>query len=423
MDRRSVLKQIGGASAIAALAGCISTQKQDATDTAPDDGGSDQTEASTETTGPAGTAKAWYSLPETEKPTREETLKAFNENSRHTIEGADISDMKKKTTSAIPAGQGPGTFEWAHDLVGDYYQRGFVVDQSDELSVSLDKFTSAAREAIQFDGNVVGLPHDAETVALIYNKDVVDEPPETVSDMVSVMKEHHDPSNGKYGLSYPWDPYFTSAWLQAFGGYYFDASKDDVLGVDDAETVKGLEWALENLKPYMPEDPNYGPQAAAFAEGNAAYAINGPWYLATLNDKGVDYGVSKLPTPDGGEPNPYTGITMWYFADGMTADAGTAAATRAFVEWYATNEDHILQVAKDQGAIPVLDSLVGSDELPDNVKAFSQAVDQGVPMPTHPKMGNVWGPVGDALANAFNGDASAEKALDNAAKTIRSNWE
>jgi arabinogalactan oligomer/maltooligosaccharide transport system substrate-binding protein len=418
--RRSVLKYIGGSSGVMALAGCISVQEQDSNNNEQNENNQSGNEGGA--SGQSGSAKAWYSLPEPEIPSRKSAIQSFNDQSQHTIEGADISDLAKKTTSAVPAGQGPKTFEWAHDWVGDYFQRGFIVDQSDQLDVSLDTFTSAASEAVQFEGNIVGLPHAAETVTLIYNTDIVDKPPETVADMVSVMKEYHDPSNGQYGLSYPFDPYFVSGWLQAFGGYYFDASKEDILGVNSKGTVRGLRFTLDNFRPYMPDDPTYEPQAAVFASGNAAFAFNGPWYLSTLNEKDVNYAVTTVPTPEGGKPNPYTGITMWYFAKGMGKDNADTTAARGFIEWYVTNEDHILQLAKDQGTIPVLADLVGSSDLPSEVQAFSQTVSHGTPMPTHPKMNKVWPPMKTALIEAFNDPASVEEALDQAAKTIRSNW-
>ncbi len=424
MNRRTALKCIG-VGTLATTAGCATVQEQDKTTSGSNDNsGNDETsgDATTES-GPAGTAKAWYSLPESEEGVRKQTIKSFNGNSKHTIKGSDISELEKKTTSAIPAGQGPHVFEWAHDWVGDYYQRDFIVDQSDQLSVSLDKFTDAAAGAVQYDGGVVGLPHSAETVALIYNKDIVDEPPETVADMKSVMKEHHDPSNNKYGMGYPVDPYFSSAWAQAFGGYFFDPEQDPMLGLSKSETVKGFQFLMDNFKPYMPKDPGYEAQAATFADGNAAFAINGPWYLATLNKKGVNVGVTKLPKPKGGNPRPYTGITLWYFSKKMADGGASAAAGRSFAEWYTTNEDLILRAAKEQGSIPVLKSLAGSDDLPSKVQGFSKAVQQGYPMPTHPKMNKVWGPLKTAITKAFNGDASVEKAMKQAENSIRKNWD
>ena len=429
MDRRTVLKNLGVAGTIGALAGCVGVQEQGSTGGQSNssdggDGGSDSgSDGGEQSSGPAGTAKAWYALSETELPTRKENIKAFNQESKHTIEGADISDMRKKTTSAIPAGQGPKTFEWAHDLAGDYLDRGFIVGKSDSLNVSLDQFTDNAAEAAQFDGNVVGLPHTAETVALVYNKEYVDEPPETVADMKSVMEEVHDPGNNTYGLGMPYaDPYFLSAWAHAFGGYYFDAEKDDQLGVAKAETVEGIQFTVDNFVPYMPNDPAYEPQASAFAEGNAAFAINGPWYLNTLNEKGVDYGVVKLPKPEGGSPKPYTGITLWYFSKAMEKDDAGTAAAQSFVEWYVTNEEIQRTAAEETGSIPVLKSLAEGGELSGDIQGFSNAVGQGVPMPANPKMNQVWDPVKAALSKAFNGK-DVESAMQTAADEIRSNWE
>jgi arabinogalactan oligomer/maltooligosaccharide transport system substrate-binding protein len=114
---------------------------------------------------------------------------------------------------------------------------------------------------------------------------------------------------------------------------------------------------------------------------------------------------------------------MWYFAKAMgNDDAGTAAA-QSFAEWYTTNEDLLEQAAKNQGSIPVLESLAGSDALPADVKAFSETVQQGVPMPTDPKMGKVWQPLTDAVTKIFNGDAGVEQAMQQAEKTVRNNWE
>lgn len=416
IDRRGLLGRFGGVGATLSLAGCINIQRRGSTKRS---GSTDDDSDS------GGTATTWYSLREAEVPVRERVIGSFNDRSNHTINGTDIADLHKKTTTAVPTGQGPHSFEWAHDWVGAYYQRGFVVDQRERIDVRLDTFTETAATAVQFDGAVVGLPHTAETVALLYNTEIVDRAPKTVGDMVAVMEQYHDPTKNQYGLSYPFDPYFASAWLQAFGGHYFDASEGDPLGIDNESTIRGLQFALDTFAPYMPNDPTYEPQAAAFAEGNAAFAINGPWYLTTLTEKKVPYAVTTLPTPsaEGGTPTPYTGITMWYFTNAMKNDGPDTTAMRTFIEWYVTNEQHLLQLAKTQGAIPVLAGLVGSKSLPPAVQAFSRSVEMGTPMPTHPNMNEVWSPMKTALTRAFNGDVSAAVALNEAATSIRSNWE
>lgn len=430
MDRRTILKNLGVAGGIGALAGCVGVEEQDGPESSGEDGsdssgdGGTDTEEGSDDSGPSGTATVWYSLSESEKDEREAAIQQFEEQTDHSIDNSDISDMEQKTTSAIPAGQGPHTFEWAHDWVGDYTERGFLVDRSDDLGVDLDQFTPAAAEAAQFDDGVYGLPHDSETVTLIYNTDIVDEPPETVAEMRSTMEEFHDPENNQYGLGYPFnDPYFLSAWLQAFDGRLFDPEADETLGVDSEEVIEGAQFAVDNFAPYMPNDPQYEPQASVFAEGNAAFAINGPWYLSTLNEKGINYEVMELPTAEGASPTPYTGITMWYFTTGMEDGGDNVVAAQEFIEWYTTNEDLLLENAEEQGSIPVLQSLVDGDELPDSVQGFAQSVEQGIPMPSDPRMNQVWDPVKNALTKMFNGDDDPQPALEQAADEIRSNWE
>lgn len=417
IDRRSMLKQVGGAGAIAALVGCIGVQEQGTEQP------SNSSDGDTESSEPAGTATAWYGLSNTELDLRERAIEAFNEQSRHTVEGGNISEMQDKTTSAIPAGQGPQMFQWAHDWVGDYYQRGFVIDQSDSLNLSLDQFTGAAANAVQTDDAVVGLPFSAETVTLIYNTDIVDSPPESFAEMESTMESHHDPDNGQYGLAWPVDPYFVSGVGQAFGGQYFDASQDDPVGLDSEETIRGFEFLVDNLFQYMPNDPGYEPQQVAFLEGNAAFAVNGPWYLAALRDSDTNFEVTTFPSLEGGEFTPLSGIKMWYFSKAMEADDANTAAAREFIEWFVTNEDHLLTRAEEQGHIPVLSTLAGSDDLPGPVRAYSQAVDQGIPMPTDPRMNDVFAAMGDPVTQLFNGSLSPEEALTSAAEEARSQWE
>jgi len=122
MDRRSALKKFGGMATVAALAGCVGVQESDSTQT-PADGGDTESgddETATDTpAGPAGEATLWYARSDAEAKTLKSNIEKFNEQSRHTAKGSDLADLQKKLTSAVPAGQGPQAFGWAHDLAGD----------------------------------------------------------------------------------------------------------------------------------------------------------------------------------------------------------------------------------------------------------------------------------------------------------------
>ncbi|WP_265108021.1 substrate-binding domain-containing protein [Halosolutus halophilus] len=402
MQRRSLLKGIGGATATLGMAGCLGVFS-----------GDDR--------GPV----LWHDFADSEEEDLENYLGEFNDGRDTELEADAVSDLEQQLNTGIPAGEGPVSFAWAHDWVGAFEDKDFLYDGSDDIEVDLEStYTEAAAEAVSFDGGVYGLPYAAETVTLMYNAEMVDEPPETVDEMVDIMEEYHDPDQGRYGLSYPsTDPYFVSAWIHAFGGYYFDDETGE-LGLEDDATVEGLEYLADNFWPYVAADPGYESQTAVFSDGNAPFAIQGPWELGGFRDGGVDTEVAPLPTADGNDPSPYTGIQMWYFTSEVgDADENERAATADWAEWYTTNEDVILGSAESHGFIPVHQDYIGSDELGDDVETFAETVDMGIPMPTDPRMDQVWVPVEEALESVFNEEATAQDALANAAEQIRGNWD
>lgn len=424
VNRRTFIKSAGVTTSIAALAGCLSVDETTTTtESSGGDSNNEDNESSetTTTTVEPGEATYWHARTEADKDALEADIETFHGDSSQSIKPVKIADFVSKSNSAIPAGDGPHIFEWAHDLGGDYWERGFLTDQSDNVDIDLEStFTKPGASAATWDGKLIGLPFAAETVGLIYNKDLVDEPPETLDEMKTIMEEHHDPDNNTFGLSYNIDPYFISAFPHAFGGYYYDAEKDE-LGLTNEETLRGFRVVIEDLWPYSPNDPSYDPQAAVFADGNAPFAINGPWFIAGLD---FDAGVTALPTVDGSQPNPYTGVQMQYFSkkmeDGTDVDA---EAARSFVEWYVTNEEILLSNAKESGFIPVHKEVAQSDELGATTSGFAKSVETGRPMPAHPKMQKVWAPVDDAFTKALNGSQSLADAMTEAEASIRDNWD
>ena len=401
MDRRTLLQGLAGASTLG-IAGCM--------------------DIISGSSGPDNDASLWHARAEGPKAELNDNVDQYNDESEVDIAASHIADLEDKVTSNIPAGDGPEAYQWAHDWVVKHHERGDLSDQSDQIDVDLGQFTDAAANAVQTEDAVVGLPVNAETVGLIYNRNLVDEPPETVPEMVEIMDEFQNQDENRYGLSYPLDAYFISAWAHAFGGYYYDQEGDE-LGITMDETVEGFQYIIDTFVPYMPSDYENDPQAAAFADGNAPFAINGPWFLGTVADKDFDVGVAPLPSPEGGEPKPFTGIKMWYFTPRMEEDEERAEAARNFVEWYATNEDIAMERAEQQAAIPVLNSVAERDDLPENVDGYAAAVEQGQRMPNTPHMDKVWEPTENAFFNALNGETELRGALEDAAETIRDDWE
>ncbi len=405
-DRRNVLKAIGGSSALVAFAGCVSLG---------DDGPENIDEDAD--------ATMWIDMQEAETEDFQGSADEFESETDMEVALAEPGgELDEQLDTAVPAGDGPDGWVWAHDWVGRFAVRedpSFLYDASNDVDVNLDAYTDPAQEAIQFDGGIYGLPFASETVSLFYNQDMVAEPPETFEELLDVMDEFHDPEAGEYGLSYPvTDPYFASGFLQAYGGDVFDEANLEVT-LDSEEVKRGLDQ-LERLFDYVPADPGYESQIVAFADELAPFAINGPWEIGNLNEEIDNLGVTTLPTVDGNNPRTYTGIQMLYFS-AMLEESGDDAvdAITEFAAWYTTNEEVITNNADQHGYIPVLQDVVDGNDLEGSVQAFAEQVDHGVPMPTHPDMDNVWDPLEEALSRVFNDEQDGDEALDQAAEEIR----
>jgi arabinogalactan oligomer/maltooligosaccharide transport system substrate-binding protein len=268
----------------------------------------------------------------------------------------------------------------------------------------------------------MGRPWAAETVALIYNKSLVDEPPETLEDMKAIMEEHHDPDGGMFGLGYPINPYYVSAFAQAYGEEIYNGEENS-LGITSDEVKKGLRVLLDDLRPYMPDDPGGGIQKSIFTNGNAPFTIDGPWQLPALKDADFEVGVTTLPDlPDGGTPRPYMGIKLLFFGTKMDEEPTNGAAAREFAEWYTTNRRRMLNLANNGGFVPVHADLADDSRLPENVSGYARQVQTGYPMPANSNMNQVWGPFGDAITQAFNGNGDLDDLLATAEENIRHNW-
>jgi arabinogalactan oligomer/maltooligosaccharide transport system substrate-binding protein len=365
----------------------------------------------------------WIQMTEAEKEDLDTFIGQFEGETGHTVNTEEIGELGTQLETAVPSGEGPDLWPWAHDWVGRFGVRedpAFLYDASDDLSVDLSQFSEVARNAVQWNDKVHGLPFGSETVALFYNQDMVDEPPETLEEMISTMEEYHSPSDGQWGLSYPaTNPYFASGFLQAYGGNLYDEANTEVT-IDSDACVQGLETLQETLFNYIAQDPGYEPQKVTFVDGNAPFAINGPWELGNFRDALDNVGVAPLPTVDGNHPRSYTGIQMWYFsAELADADEGTRNAALDWAEWYTTTPEVTQTLADSQGVIPVHTENAEQADLDDAVVAFSNQVDHGTPQPSHPDMDSVWGPAGNALTRVFNGNQEPQEALEQAATEIR----
>lgn len=344
--------------------------------------------------------------------------KQFEEDTGVKVRVQHPDSLEAKFQQAAATGGGPDIIFWAHDRFGGYAESGLLyeINPSKEFKNKLADFSW---DAVTFDGKLVGYPVAIETPSLIYNKDLLPNPPKTWEELESIHKEMA--AQGKTGLM--WDvknAYFTWPMISSGGAFAFEKTATGYnaksTGVNNAAGVHGLQFLVDMVnKGVINPNMDYSVAEGAFTKGEAAMTINGPWAWGNLDKLGVNYGVAVLPTLNGGKGNPFVGI----LSAGINAASPNTDLAVEFLENYLYKDESlkIMNDDKPLGAVTLksFQKILESDE---RIKSTMINAENGEIMPNIPQMTAYWFAEGAAIDNAMQGKQTVKEALDMAAKQI-----
>ena len=90
------------------------------------------------------------------------------------------ADFRNKMSLSAPAGEGPDIFgPVAHDWVGEFAIQGIAAEIPEDAIQNKDDYIPVSLEAATVEGKMSALPLFVESVALIYNKDMLPNPRKT----------------------------------------------------------------------------------------------------------------------------------------------------------------------------------------------------------------------------------------------------
>ncbi len=369
-----------------------------------------------------------------------------------------------KLSSAIPNGNGPDLFIFAHERVGDWSRSGLI----DTVTLSLQErqaFVSQTLDPLTVEGKLYGWPLAFKSLALLYNKDLMDSheqctivEPEAVTEANPRKGKKKDKRRGKakktkakkaevqrichrvidlpqdtrelrlflqkqkragrYGLAYESGSFYHHApWLFGFGGSLF--RYDGSIRLDTPANADSFAFVARLTKEgLIPEEASGALVTELFNSSKAAMVINGPWFLGELDEK-LNVGIAALPivSTTGKRAKPF-----------LTVEA-------ALLSTYSTNKQTAIEVARylalgegarvraEVGRQAVADRAVvdkviaaGSDEM---LIGFMKMADQSAPMPNNPMMRAVWEPAAQALRKTLRGASTATEALQTAQARLR----
>ncbi|RWR16678.1 sugar ABC transporter substrate-binding protein [Microbacterium enclense] len=183
------------------------------------------------------------------------------------------------------------------DVMREFSRNGWLADMTDyvasDAAWNWEDFQPAARDAVQLDGTVYGVPVMTERQIVYYRADLLQAAgmpvPETLDELESAVAALHDPDAGMYGIAMRGSrvPLVTqlSSFLYSYGADFQDA--DGNASVDTPEAVEAIEFYGDLLSNYGPPGvTNMGwvEASALFAQGKAAFYIDADSQAYTFLD-------------------------------------------------------------------------------------------------------------------------------------------
>ncbi|MCE2596147.1 maltose/maltodextrin ABC transporter substrate-binding protein MalE [Motilimonas cestriensis] len=326
--------------------------------------------------------------------------------------------MEEKYQQVASTGDGPDIVFWAHDRFGGWAQAGLLapITPSAEFKAKFEDFTW---DAMSFNGQYIGYPVAVESLSLIYNKDLLPNPPKTWEEIAELNKKFK--AQGKSAIMWNLqEPFFSWPLIAADGGYAFKAKdggydiKDT--GVNNKGAQAGLQHIVNMVKgKVISADVDYAIAESAFNKGETAMTINGPWSWGNIDKSGVNYGVAVLPTFNGQTAKPFVGV----LTAGINSASPNKDLAQEFIENYLLTDQGLAHVNADKplGAV-ALKSYQQTLAADPRIAATMENAQFGEVMPNIPQMSAFWYAEKAAIINAVQGRQNVADATNDAAARI-----
>lgn len=326
--------------------------------------------------------------------------------------------LEEKYVQVAATGDGPDIIFWAHDRFGGYAQSGLVAEITPDNSFK-EKLYPFTWDAVRYQGKLIGYPIAVEALSLIYNKDLVPNPPKTWEEIPALDDQLK--AKGKRAIMFNLqEPYFTWPVIAAAGGYAFKMENGSYnikdVGLNNDGSKAGLQYLVDLVKnKHLNADTDYSIAEAAFNKGETAMTINGPWSWTNIDKSDVKYGVTILPTLKGQPSKPFVGV----LTAGINAASPNKELAKEFLENYLLTDEGLESVNKDKplGAV-ALKSYQEKLEADPRIAATMENAQKGEIMPNISQMSGFWYAMRSATINALTGRQPVNDALNDAEKRV-----
>ena len=302
----------------------------------------------------------------------------------------------------------PDLIWYAHDKIGLFAEMGIIDPVENYIDDSVfEKFLPLTSEAGTYNGKHYQVPAYYETLMFMYNKDLLDHAPETTDELLQIAKDMKTDEN--YGFVEQHSTgYYISSWVHAFDAQIIDKEGNPGLNTDAMK--KAIDYHKQFVE-YMPLDGEWNTVTTLFLEGKAASIVNGPWFVASARDAGINLGVAPLPIVNetGKALTPYSGVQGMM----VSSTCKDKEAAKKVLELLC-KKDLGEALALKNGAAPAHKEAYDNADIQKDeiIMTLKECAQQAVPMPNIPQMDVMWSCTENALAVIYKNGADTSEALN-----------
>lgn len=320
------------------------------------------------------------------------------------------------------AGKGPALIHCASDFIGPLSELEVIRPLEDLFTPTfLDSFIKDPVPAnTWFDKHLYQIADRVGNhLCLVYNKNLVPEPPRTISELIAMKKELVNDLDGDgkpdtYALAWNYtEPAFVVPFIGGYGGWIIDEQNRPTLNTSAVINAAQLVYDLANKYKIIPRESDYETANALFLDRRIAMIINGPWSWGTYLRNGIDIGLARIPKIDetGLWPTP-TVFPMGYCFN-INLSGEKLKVTRDLVT-YLTSKEVTLSFAKSFNIIPSRREALQHPDL-QSKELLQQALDQmkvGRELPVVTEIRWIFDAMRPAYQSIFTGGVSPEEAAE-----------
>ncbi|GAA2442976.1 extracellular solute-binding protein [Streptomyces macrosporus] len=383
----------------------------------------------------SGTVEFWDTSGDAEKGFFKKVAEEFEkEHPKVDVKYVNVpfGEASNKFKNAAGGGSGaPDVIRTEVAWVADFANLGYLAPLDDTVAVEgKDDFLKQAWGSTQFEGKTYGVPQVIDTLALFYNKELLEkagvEVPKSFEDIENSTEKFEKEGVTPFYMRGD-DPYWVLPFLYGEGGDMLDADAkkitiDDPAGVKAFETIQSL---VDSKAAITDVTDGWENMQKSFKDGKVAMMLNGPWAIGDtlageqFKGKEDNLGVAAVPAGSAGQGAPQGGHNLSVYAGSDNLDA-----SYEFVK-YMTSAEVQKRTTEELSLLPTRTSVYEEQTVKDNqmVQFFKPAVDKAVERPWIAQGNSLFEPLRVQLADVVSGKTepkdAAKKAGEEYAKLLK----